>query len=150
LSLSAQDMDILVSLVCGVLLLAPAVFPWRPSIQATVAVYSAIAYLSVLPPSLFAGTRLYNVVLSLTFAVTTSVVSCFVLDRHRRATFQERERVASLAHQRELLIDAGRLLNGTLALPELVGLVTDLGQRLTGAKAVALALLDSRPLLFRV
>ncbi len=150
LSLSAQDMDILVSLVSGVLLLVPTVFPWRPGIQAVVAVYSAVGYLTVLPPSLFAGTRLYNVVLSLTFAVTTSVVSAFVLDRHRRATFRERERVASLAHQRELLIDAGRLLNGTLALPELVGLVTDLGQRLTGANAVALALLDSRPLVFRI
>ena len=150
LSLSAQDMDILVSLVTGVLLLAPAVFPWRGGIQAIVAVYSALGYLAVLPTGLFQGTRLYNVVLSLAFAVITSVVSAFVLDRHRRATFHERERVASLAHQRELLIDAGRLLNGTLALPELVGLVTDLGQRLTGANAVGLALHDSRPLVFRV
>ncbi len=150
LSLSADDMDILVSLVTGVVLLAPSVFPWRVTTQAIVAIYSAGGYVAVLPPGLFHGTRLYNVVLSLVFAVTTSVVSAFVLDRHRRATFQERERVASLAHQRELLIDAGRLLNGTLALPELVGLVTDLGQRLTGANAVALALHDSRPLVFRV
>jgi len=150
LSLSAQDMDILVSVVGGVLLLAPAVFPWGPRVQATVSVYSAACYLAVLPLSMLAGTRLYNIGLSLLFAVTTSTVSALVLDRHRRATFYERERVASLAHQRELLIDAGRLLNGTLALPELVGLVTDLGQRLTGAHAVALALLDARPLAFRV
>ena len=150
LSLSADDMDILVSLVGGLLLLAPAVFPWGPRIQAVVSIYSAACYLAVLPLPMLAGTRLYNIGLSLLFAVTTSIVSAFVLDRHRRATFYERERVASLAHQRELLIDAGRLLNGTLALPELVGLVTDLGQRLTGAHAVALALLDSRPLAVRV
>jgi signal transduction histidine kinase len=150
LSLSAQDMDILVSVVGGVLLLAPAVFPWGPRAQAAVSVYSAACYLAVLPLPMLASTRLYNIGLSLLFAVTTSTVSALVLDRHRRATFYERERVASLAHQRELLIDAGRLLNGTLALPELVGLVTDLGQRLTGAHAVALALLDSRPLAFRV
>ena len=150
LSLSAQDIDILVSLVGGVLILAPTVFPWGPRIQAALAVYSAIGYVAVLPIPMLAGTRLYNVALSLVFAVTTSIVSAFVLDRHRRGTFYERERVASLAHQRELLIDAGRLLNGTLALPELVGLVTDLGQRLTGAHAVTLALLDSRPLAFRV
>jgi signal transduction histidine kinase len=150
LSLSGQDMDILVSLVSGVLLLAPGVFPWGPRIQAVVSVYSAIGYLAVLPTPLLMGTRFYNIGLSLVFAVTTSIVSAFVLDRHRRATFYERERVASLAHQRELLIDASRLLNGTLALPELVGLVTDLGQRLTSANAVALALLDSRPLSFRV
>src|SRR6185369_9441503 len=150
LSLSAQDMDILVSVVGGVLLLATAVFPWGPRAQAAVSVYSAACYLAVLPLPMLASTRLYNIGLSLLFAVTTSTVSALVLDRHRRATFYERERVASLAHQRELLIDAGRLLNGTLALPELVGLVTDLGQRLTGAHAVALALLDSRPLAFRV
>ena len=150
LSLSAPDMDILVSLVGGVLLLAPAVFPWGARIQAVLAVYSAVGYACVLPVAMLPGTRIYNVALSLLFAVTTSTVSAFVLDRHRRATFYERERVASLAHQREVLIDAGRLLNGTLALPELVGLVTDLGQRLTGAKAVALALLDSRPLAFRI
>jgi signal transduction histidine kinase len=150
LSLSAQDMDILVSLVSGVLLLAPVVFPWTPRVQAVVGIYSALGYLAVLPLPLLATTRLYNVALSLVFAVTTSIVSAYVLDRHRRATFYERERVVSLAHQRELLIDASRLLNGTLALPELVGLVTDLGHRLTGADAVALALLDSRPLSFRV
>ena len=150
LSLSAQDMDILVSLLTGVLLLAPAVFPWGPRVQAIVSVYSAIGYLCVLPLPILGTTRLYNIGLSLVFAVTTSIVSAYVLDRHRRATFYERERVASLAHQRELLIDASRLLNGTLALPELVGLVTDLGHRLTGADAVALALLDSRPLAFRV
>ena len=102
-----------------------------------------------MPLPVLGGTRLY-VGLSLVFAVTTSILSAYMLDRHRRATFYERERVASLAHQRELLIDASRLLNGTLALPELVGLVTDLGQRLTGADAVALALLDSQPLAFRV
>ena len=118
--------------------------------QAFVAVYSAAGYVAVLPVPLLVGTRFYNVALSLVFAVSTSIVSAYVLDRHRRATFYERERVASLAQQRETLIDAGRLLNSTLALPELVGLVTDLGQRLTGAKAVALALLDSRPLAFRV
>ena len=150
LSLSAQDMDILVSLVGGVLLLTPTVFPWGPRTQAILAIYSAVGYLSVLPTAMLTGTRIYNIGLSLAFAVTTSIASAYVLDRHRRATFYERERVGALAHQRELLIDAGRLLNGTLALPELVGLVTDLGQRLTGANAVALALLDSRPLAFRV
>jgi signal transduction histidine kinase len=150
LSLSGQDMDVLVSLVGGVLLIAPIVFPWGPRIQVFVSLYSAIGYLSVLPFPLLVGTRLYNVLLSLTFAVVTSVVSAYALDRHRRATFFERERVTSLAHQRELLFDAGRLLNGTLALPELVGLVTDLGQRLTGANAAALALLDSSPLAFRI
>ena len=150
LSLSAQDMDVLVSVIGGVLLLAPAVFPWGPRAQTVVSLYTAIGYLAVLPVSVLGGTRLYHVGLSLIFAVTTSIVSAYVLDRHRRATFYERERVASLAHQRELLIDASRLLNGTLALPELVGLVTDLGQRLTGADAVALALLDSQPLAFRI
>jgi signal transduction histidine kinase len=150
LSLSAQDLDVLVSVVGGVLLLAPAVFPWGPRAQAVVSLYTAIGYLSVLPLPVLGATRLYHVGISLVFAVTTSIVSAFILDRHRRATFYERERVASLAHQRELLIDASRLLNGTLALPELVGLVTDLGQRLTGADAVVLALLDSRPLAFRV
>ena len=150
LSLSAPDMDILVSLIGGVLLLAPVVFPWGPRIQAVLSVYSAVGYLAVLPAPLLGATRFYNVGLSLVFAVTTSIVSAYVLDRHRRATFYERERVASLAHQRELLIDASRLLNGTLALPDLVGLVTDLAQRLTAADAAALALLDSRPMIFRV
>jgi signal transduction histidine kinase len=149
LSLSGKDMDVLVSLVGGVLLIAPTVFPWGPRIQAFVSLYGAVGYLAVLPVPVL-GTRFYNVLVSLVFAVTASIASAYVLDRHRRATFFERERVASLAHQRELLIDAGRLLNGTLALPELVGLVTDLGQRLTGAKAVALALLDSSPLAFRI
>jgi len=150
LSLSAADMDVLVSLIGGTLLLVPAVFPWGARTQAFVSLYGAVGYLAALPWPVLTGTRAYNIGLSLLFAVTTSVASAFVLDRHRRASFFERERVASLAHQRELLIDAGRLLNSTLALPELVGLVTDLGQRLTGANVVALALLDSRPLAFRV
>jgi signal transduction histidine kinase len=150
LSLSGQDMDVLVSLVGGVVLVVPAIFPWGAGAQALLSLYSAVGYVAALPLPMLGGTRLYHVGLSLVFAVSTSIASAFVLDRHRRATFYERERVASLAQQRETLIDAGRLLNSTLALPELVGLVTDLGQRLTGAKAVALALLDSRPLAFRV
>jgi hypothetical protein len=138
LSLSAEDMDIGVSVIGGVLLLAPAVFPWDRARRSS-SVYSALGYLAVLPLPVLGATRLYHVGLSLVFAVTTSIVSAYMLDRHRRATFYERERVASLAHQRELLIDASRLLNGTLALPELVGLVTDLGRAAHGADAVALA-----------
>ncbi|HXJ35041.1 MAG TPA: GAF domain-containing sensor histidine kinase [Candidatus Eisenbacteria bacterium] len=150
LSLSADDMDVLVSIVSGAMVLSPMVFPWSARTQAAVSLYSAAGYLAVLPLPIFATTRVYNVGLSLTFAVTASITGAFVLDRHRRAVFYERERVASLAHQRELLIDAGRLLNSTLALPELVALVTDLCQRLTGADAVALCLLDAEPLTFRV
>ena len=150
LSLSADDMDVLVSIVSGTMVLSPMVFPWSARTQAAVSLYSAAGYLAVLPLPTFATTRVYNVGLSFTFGVIASIAGALVLDRHRRAVFYERERVASLAHQRELLIDAGRLLNSTLALPELVALVTDLCQRLTDADAVALCLLDAEPLTFRV
>ena len=43
----------------------------------------------------------------------------------RRLTRGFSARVGAARHPRELLIDAGRLLNSTLVLPELVGLVTD-------------------------
>jgi signal transduction histidine kinase len=150
LSLSPQDMDILVSIMSGTLVLVPMVFPFGAGTQALISLYSAAGYLSVLPVPILQSTRVYNVALSLVFGVTASFFGALVLDRHRRATFYERERVTALANQRELLIDAGRLLNSTLALPELVGLVTDLGQRLTGAQCAALCLLDSRPLVFRI
>src|SRR5438093_577434 len=86
--------------------------------------------------------RLTNVLMGLTLGVVISVVGAWVLDRQRYATHVERERVATLADQRERLLEAGRELNGTLELSEVVQRIARHGQRLVGCDAASITLFD--------
>ena len=117
-------------------------FPWGVGPQILVSLYLAAGYLALLPWEGLEATRLTNVMISLTLGVVASVIGAWVIDRQRRATFSERERVESLAREREMLVEAGRELNSAVELPELVDRITSLSHRLIGSEAASLTLLD--------
>ncbi|HUE29757.1 MAG TPA: GAF domain-containing sensor histidine kinase, partial [Verrucomicrobiae bacterium] len=149
LSLSPRDLDVLVGPIGAVMAGSTLLFPWGFLPQLVVSTYVAGGYLFVLPWATLDAARLTNVLISLTLGVATSVVGALVLDRQRRATFVERERVEGLAHQRELLLDAGRELNGTLELSRLVQRIVWHGHRVVGSDSASLTLLDERRSVFR-
>ena len=149
LSLSPRDLDVLVGPIGAVMAGSTLLFPWGFPPQLVVSSYVAGGYLFVLPWATLDAARTTNVLISLTLGVTTSVIGALVLDRQRRATFGERERVESLAHQRELLLDAGRELNGTLELSRLVQRIAWHGRRLVGSDSASLTLFDERGKVYR-
>jgi len=150
LSLSPGDLDVLVGPIGTVMAASALLFPWGFWPQLVVSGYVASGYLLLPPWPTLDAARTANVLISLSLGVATSVIGALVLDRSRRATFVERERVASLAHQRELLVDAGRELNSTLEISELVERVTRHGHRLVGSDAASLTLHDERRNVFRI
>ena len=144
LSLAADDLHILVAPIACVLLGSALVFPWGAWPQLVVSLYVAVGYLVFPPWPALDPMRAMNVHLSLGLGLGVSVFGAWVLDGQRYATFVERERVATLAREAELLAAVGRDLNGTLALSELVQRVTDHGHALVGADVAALTLVDER------
>ena len=142
LSLSPRDLDVLVSPIACTMLASTLLFPWGARVQAIVSAYLAVGYFSVLASFALDPARLTNVLMGLTLGVVISVVGAWVLDRQRYATLVERERVATLADQRERLLEAGRELNGTLELSEVVQRIARHGQRLVGCDAASITLFD--------
>jgi len=143
LSLVPRDLDVLVGPLAIVMVAPTLCFPWGTTAQLAVSLYVAIGYVVfLLPHAELGAARLTNVLITLTLGVATSVIGAWVIDRQRRATFAQRVGAEALAHQRELLLDAGRELNGTLEMPEVVRLITNLGHRLVGSDSASLTLLD--------
>jgi signal transduction histidine kinase len=150
IGLSAADLDVLVGPLTIVMVFPTLLFPWGVGPQILVSLYLAAGYLLLLPWAGLEATRITNVMISLSLGVATSVIGAWVIDHQRRATFAERKRVESLAREREMLLEAGRELNSTLELPELVNRVTRLGHRLVGADSACLTLLDPQRNALRV
>jgi len=132
LSLSARDIDVLVGPITGIMIGSTLVFPWGVWPQVLVSSYIAAGYLLLPSWPATDAARLFNVMLGVGVGVLLSISGALVLDRQRRATFIERERVAALARQSEFLVDVGRELNGTLELGDLVARITESGRRLVG------------------
>jgi len=148
LSLSPRDLDVLVSPIACTMLASTLIFPWGARVQAIVSAYLAVGYVSVASLALDPA-RLPNVLISLTLGVAISVVGAWVLDRQRNATLVERERVTALADQRERLLEAGRELNGTLELSEVVQRIARIGRRLVGCDAASITLFHEGRQVFR-
>jgi len=148
LSLSPRDLDVLVSPIACTMLASTLIFPWGARVQAIVSAYLAIGYFSVASFALDPA-RVPNVLISLTLGVAISVVGAWVLDRQRNATLVERERVTALADQRERLLEAGRELNGTLELSEVVQRIARIGRRLVGCDAASITLFHEARQVFR-
>jgi signal transduction histidine kinase len=150
LTLSPHDIDVLACPVASTMVLSTLLFPWGALAQAVVSAYTALGYLLLVPwASLDAG-RTTNILIGIGLGAASSVFGALILDRQRRATFVERERVSALADQHELLLEAGRELNGTLELPELVVRITRIGHRLVGSDSASLTLLDHRRNVLRI
>jgi signal transduction histidine kinase len=150
IGLSAADLDVLVGPLTIVMVFPTLLFPWGVGPQILVSLYLAAGYLALLPWEGLEATRLTNVMISLTLGVAASVIGAWVIDRQRRATFSERERVEALAREREMLVEAGRELNSAVELPELVDRITSLSRRLIGSDAASLTLLDPQQKALRV
>jgi signal transduction histidine kinase len=144
LSLSPGDLDVLVGPIIVIMAASTLVFPWGVGPQLLVSIYIAGGYFLVPPWPPLDPSRMTNVLIGLCLGAATSVIGAFILDRQRRATFIEREQVTALAHQRELLVEAGRELNGTLELSALVDRIVCQANRLLGCGAASLALVDER------
>jgi len=144
IALAVQDVDVLVVAIVIVMMGSALVFPWGIGPQTVVSGYVAAGYLALLHASTLPAARIANVVIGVVIGAALSVFSAFVLERQRRDTLREREAVAALARQRELLLEAGRDLNATTRLPDLVQLIARLGHRLVGSDAASLTLLDER------
>jgi signal transduction histidine kinase len=144
LSLSAGDLDVLVGPIIVTMVASTLIFPWGLGPQIAVSVYIAGGYFLVPPWPHLEPSRTANVLIGLCLGAATSMIGAFILDRQRRATFAEREQVSALAHQRELLVEAGRELNGTLELSALVDRIVHHASRLLGCAATSLALFDER------
>jgi len=142
IALAARDIDVLVTPIVIVMMAATLLYPWGVGPQVLVATYVAAGYLLLPDWATLDAMRTTNIIIGVTLGVGTSVCGSLVLDRQRRATFAERERVAALAHQRELLLDAGRQLSGTLDLEELEALITRLAQRVVDSDVVTLTLVE--------
>jgi len=144
MSLVPADLDVLVGSVDTTMITAALVLPWGALAQGIVAGGFAAGYAVLVHWSALDASRRVNVLVSLATAAGVSVFGALVLDRHRRATFVEREQSRAAARQRELLLDAGRELNGTLALDALLGAIARVGRELVGCDTVTLTLIDER------
>jgi signal transduction histidine kinase len=144
LSLAPKDLDVLVGAIACLLMASPLAFPWGVRPQIVVSVYTVAGYLLVPPWPAVSPARALNVALGLGLGLGTSVLGAWTLDRQRRATFVERERVSALAAEAELLVAIGRELNATLDLPALVHGITGHGRVIVAADAAALMLIDAR------
>ncbi len=144
MSLVPADLDVLVGSVDTTMITAALVLPWGGLAQGIVAVGFACGYALLVHWSTLEESRSVNVLISLATAAGASVFGAMVLDRHRRATFVEREQSRAAARQRELLLDAGRELNGTLAIDALLGAIARVGRELVGCDTVSLTLIDER------
>jgi signal transduction histidine kinase len=148
--LSAADLDVLVGPLTIVMVLPTLLFPWGVGPQILVSLYLTAGYLALLPWEGLGATRVANVMISLSLGVVASVIGAWVIDRQRRATFSERERVESLAREREMLVEAGRELNSAVELPELVDRIASLSRGLVGSEVASLTLLDPQRNALRV
>jgi signal transduction histidine kinase len=150
IALARGDVDVLLCAIVVVMMGSTLVFPWGVGPQAVVSVYVAAGYLLLPPWADLPPDRVANILIGVSLGVMLSVVGAFVLDRQRRETLVERERVAALAHQRELLLEAGRRLNATTELPQLVELIARLGRQVVAADSATLVLLDEARGVFRM
>jgi signal transduction histidine kinase len=149
LTLSPGDIDVLACPVASTMVFSTLLFSWGPGAQVVVSGYTAVGYLLLLPWAELDPSRITNILIGIVLGAGSSVVGALVLDRQRRATFVERERVSALAEQHELLLEVGRELNSSLELSEVVQRITRIGHRLVGSNSAALTLLDEARGVFR-
>jgi signal transduction histidine kinase len=143
-ALAGQDVDVMVVSIVVVMLAATLLYPWGLLPQAVLATYTAVGYLMMPDWTAFDPGRIANVAIAVALGAGLSMWGAFILDRQRRATFAERERVTALAHQRELLLDAGRELNAVVELDQLVPRIARLVQRVVDCDVVTVTLIGDR------
>jgi signal transduction histidine kinase len=90
----------------------------------------------------FTTGRVMNVMIALFDGIFLSTIGAFTLDDQRRTTFDEREQAASLAAQREQLLEVGHELNEVLDVTELGRRIVKRGRLLLDAESCALVLVD--------
>jgi signal transduction histidine kinase len=141
-SLAAGDVEVLLGALIAAMMGTAFIFPWGVRAQLLVSTHIAAGYLVLVHWTVLDAARITNLLLVAVTGTVLSMTGALVLDRQRRATFAERERVSALARQRELLLDVGRQLNATIDLGELVTLITRLGQRVLDCDVATLTLRD--------
>ncbi|HLK11394.1 MAG TPA: HAMP domain-containing sensor histidine kinase [Candidatus Binatia bacterium] len=155
-ALWAGDVEALICAMIATMAAVALIFPWGPGAQTLVSLYVAAGYLAVPAWNRLGGRDVADLFTGAALGIATAVVGALLLDRQhravdcrRRATALERERVEAAAHQSELLLEAGRELNATVDLAQLVKLVSRLGHRLVPCDVTALAVHDKRRRVFR-
>jgi len=100
LSLSPGDLDVLTAVVVSVLGTCALLLPLGVRAQAFLAVYTVLGFVFLPPWPDLSPTRKYNVGLGLLLGAGSSVICAAIVDRHRRATWVERERALMLARMK--------------------------------------------------
>ncbi len=142
LSLSPRDFDVLVGVVTAIMMSTALLLPWGVAPQVATSLGIALGYVTLVPWERFDRARATNIGIGLVDGVILSVLAALILEWQRRATHAEREQARALARQRALLLEAGRELNGTLQLDQVVERVARLAVDVVGGHAALLVLLD--------
>jgi signal transduction histidine kinase len=139
---SPEDLDVFVGVVVASMLTTALLFPWSGWSQLVVSLLIGAGYTWLLTTHDFTTGRLTNVLIALFDGIFLSVIGAFTLDDQRRTTFDEREQAASLAAQREQLLEVGHELNEVLDGTELGRRIVRRGRLLLDAESCALVLVD--------
>ena len=139
---SPEDLDVFVGVVVASMLTTALLFPWSGWSQLVVSLLIGAGYTWLLTTHDFTTGRLTNVLIALFDGIFLSVIGAFTLDDQRRTTFDEREQAASLAAQREQLLEVGHELNDVLDGTELGRRIVRRGRLLLDTESCALVLID--------
>jgi signal transduction histidine kinase len=139
---SPEDLDVFVGVVVASMLTTALLFPWSGWSQLVVSLLIGAGYTWLLTTHDFTTGRVTNVLIALFDGIFLSVIGAFTLDDQRRTTFDEREQAASLAAQREQLLEVGHELNDVLDGTELGHRIVRRGRLLLEAESCALVLVD--------
>jgi len=139
---SPEDLDVFVGVVVASMLTTALLFPWSGWSQLVVSLLIGAGYTWLLTTHDFTTGRLTNVLIALFDGIFLSVIGAFTLDDQRRTTFDEREQAASLAAQREQLLEVGHELNDVLDGTELGRRIVRRGRLLLDTESCALVLVD--------
>jgi signal transduction histidine kinase len=151
LSHSPTDLGVLAGPMTCVMINSTLFFPWGPAAQAMISGALTLGYGAVMWPALaLSGVRGVNVLVGIAAGATLSVIGAFVLERARRAEFNERRRVRVLAAQRRQLLEVGHALRGTLDCDAIAQRLVQHALHLIAADGIVLHLLDPQAGRYRV
>jgi hypothetical protein len=139
---SPEDLDVFVGVVVASMLTTALLFPWSGWSQLVVSLTIGVGYAWLLTTHDFKTGRIVNVMIALFDGVFLSTIGAFTLDDQRRTTFDEREQAASLAAQREQLLEVGHELNEVLDVMELGRRIVRRGRLLLDAESCARGQVD--------
>jgi len=142
--LAGTDAAALASVLIGIMLFTSLIFPWGIGAQVITSGFAAACYLVLIDWGTIDSPRLANLVIIMSFGLVTSIAGARLLDRQRRETFFERERVGDLARQREQLLEAGHALNATVDMDALLPMLTTRGCALLASDGTAFSLWHER------